>query len=113
MMNEICALECLELILTTEGNYLLAESLAKSLLESKLVACVTLHKVESLYWWKNQIQNSNEVQLMIKTNKRNLDDLNKKILELHSYQVPEFIHLQSDSSIPYLNWLNSELPPRY
>ncbi len=101
--------ERLVIAVTTEANQELAESLACSLLEIRLAACICLSDVQSSYWWNNQIQKSKEVQLFIKTNKKNIHLLRKKILEIHSYEVPEFIYWSASANKSYFEWMEDEL----
>ena len=44
------------LALTTESNMTLAEALARRLLADRLVACVSLQPVRSLYIWEGQLE---------------------------------------------------------
>ena len=52
----------------------------------------------------------NEVMVMIKTSRERLADLEKEVVRLHSYAVPEVIALQVvDGSQNYLNWIEFSL----
>ena len=52
----------------------------------------------------------NEVMIMIKTSREQLADLEKEVVRLHSYAVPEVIALQVvDGSQDYLSWIESSL----
>ena len=57
----------LVLALTTEANVESAKQLAEALLERHLVACVSVHPVQSFYRWEGALQASHEVQLLMKT----------------------------------------------
>ena len=54
------------LALTTEANAERAQQLAEALLERHLVACVSIHPVQSFYRWEGALQASHEVQLLMK-----------------------------------------------
>ena len=55
----------LVLALTTEANAERAQQLAEALLERHLVACVSIHPVQSFYRWEGSLQASHEVQLCL------------------------------------------------
>ena len=95
------------LIITTEGDKENASKLANLLLREKLIPCVTLKNVESYFWWEEKINQSKEVQLMIKCKKENVGNVCKKIAEWHSYEVPEIIYFRVSSNKNYYHWLNS------
>ena len=50
----------LVLALTTEANAERAQQLAEALLERHLVACVSIHPVQSFYRWEGSLQASHE-----------------------------------------------------
>ena len=75
----------LVLALTTEANAERAQQLAEALLERHLVACVSIHPVQSFYRWEGSLQTSHEVQLLMKTSAQHVDALRLAVSELHSY----------------------------
>lgn len=77
------------LVLVTAASEAEAENLAKSLVENKLAACVSLSPIRSVYSWQGEIHSESEWQLLIKTNLAKFEALKTKIQELHSYEVPE------------------------
>ena len=72
-----------------------------------LAGCVNLiPKVESIYYWNNEINQDLEVLTLFKTKEELLDKLESAILELHSYDVPEIIVLPVEGgSKSYLEWI--------
>jgi periplasmic divalent cation tolerance protein len=99
------------IVLTTAGSLEEARKLGRTLVEERLAACATLAPaVESIYRWKGAIESSNEVLLILKTESRQIDRLEKRLSELHSYETPEFLALPvSAGSEAYLDWLRSSL----
>ena len=85
--------------------------MARRLVEERLAACVSiLPGVTSIYRFKAQIHEDSEKLLVIKTNKNQWTRLKNRLLELHSYEVPEIILLSIEAGHgPYLDWLNQEL----
>ncbi|MBE9008770.1 divalent-cation tolerance protein CutA [Pseudanabaenaceae cyanobacterium LEGE 13415] len=100
-------------ILVTAASKSEAEKIARSLITSKLAACVTLFPVQSIYTWQDQIEQSEEWQLVIKSNLDRFPDLEAKIRDLHSYEVPEIIALPIVAgSHPYLHWMSQQVTPQ-
>jgi periplasmic divalent cation tolerance protein len=108
-MSEACPQACI--VLTTTASPEEANRLARTLVEERLAACVTLIPgVQSFYRWEGQIEESTETLLLLKTGPELLDALEARLHELHSYQTPEFLVLPVESgSFPYLEWLNANL----
>ena len=95
------------LVITTEVDKKNASKLANLLLREKLIPCVTFKNIESHFWWEGNINQSQEVQLMIKCKKENLDIVCNKISELHSYEIPEIIYFRVSANKNYYHWMNS------
>jgi periplasmic divalent cation tolerance protein len=95
----------LVLVLTTEADQERAESLARTLLQRRLAACVALQPLTSLYRWQGELQRSAEVQLLIKTHPACLEPLRQAVLERHSYTTPEWIHWPARCGAGYGAWL--------
>lgn len=99
----------LVLVLSTEANQKLAEALARELLGRRLVACVSLLPVRSLYLWQGKIESAAEVKLLLKTREGLLAALRQAVDGLHSYQTPEWIVLRGSTDGGYGRWLQTEL----
>ena len=54
------------LVITTEVDKKNASKLANLLLRENLIPCVSFKNIESYFWWEGNINQSKEVQLMIK-----------------------------------------------
>ena len=95
------------LVITTEVDKKNACKIANSLLSEKLIPCATFQNIESHFWWGGEINQSKEVQLIIKCKKENLNKVCKKISECHSYEVPEIIYFPVSANKNYHHWVNS------
>lgn len=88
-----------------------AVKVAEVLLKLKFVACAQISQpVESLYWWKNEIERSDEYLLTLKTKDSLYKQVESSIKKIHSYETPEIIgvrvsHVDSD----YEKWLCEEV----
>jgi periplasmic divalent cation tolerance protein len=94
-------------VLITCGSEEEAAKIANSLVEERLAACVNIiSPVRSTYQWEGKIWDEREWMLIIKTQKRRFEELEKKVKSLHSYSVPEIIALPIvEGSASYLKWL--------
>lgn len=88
-----------------------AEQLSMQILQARLAACVNqVPQVVSRYWWQNRLQTEIESLLIIKTTEEAFPQLQKRLKEWHSYEVPECIALPIQAGLPeYLNWLHHEV----
>lgn len=95
------------IVLTTVASPEEAERLGRALVEERLAACVTiLPSAQSIYPWEGRVESSAESLLVIKTVLEQLDVLETRLHELHSYQTPEFVVLEvSAMSHGYLEWI--------
>jgi periplasmic divalent cation tolerance protein len=98
------------LVLTTVPDEKTGNSIARHLVKERLSACVTVSVAsQSFYWWQGKISNEKEHILFIKTKSTLFTDLEKKIEEIHPYEVPEIIALPFlKGSAKYLNWIEKE-----
>ena len=95
------------IVLVTCGSEEEALKISRSLVEERLAACVNLiSPVRSIYRWEGKIWDEKEWLLIIKTQGKRFDELEKKVKSLHSYSVPEIIALPIIAgSSSYLDWL--------
>jgi periplasmic divalent cation tolerance protein len=98
-------------VLTTAANAEEAARLARTLVEERLAACATMiPAVQSIYHWQGQVESASETLLLLKTGPDQLAALEARLIELHSYETPEFLVLNVESgSRPYLDWLHTAL----
>jgi len=81
-------------------------SIANKLVKKKLVACVNIINISSIYAWKGKIENQSEYLALFKTSKKNQSKLKKELQKLHPYDIPEIAEINVDSiNQPYLKWL--------
>ena len=86
-----------------------AESMAESLVESRLAACVNvIPGVVSIYRWKGRVHRDGESLLVIKTTVSKFKPLERWIKAHHPYENPEILSLPvAAGSTEYLAWLSS------
>ena len=101
-------------VLVTCASLAEARRIAHRLVEARLAACVNIMgaPVHSVYRWKGKVESAREHLLVIKTLRRRLPALQRAVMRLHSYDVPEVIALPiAAGSRAYLNWLAECLAP--
>jgi periplasmic divalent cation tolerance protein len=87
-----------------------ADELARALVDDRLAACVNVSApMRSTYRWKDAVERETERQLIIKTTRERLRDLEARVRELHPYQLPEFIVITVEAaSKGYTEWVTQE-----
>lgn len=87
-----------------------AKTIASSLIAEKLAACVNIIPTHSIYTWEGEVCADDEWLLIIKTDLAKYQALQERIIEMHSYEVPEVIALPivSGSSL-YLQWISEQV----
>ena len=98
------------MVLTNMADMESARSLAATLVERRLAACVNLLPgVQSVYRWQGVVEQSAEVTLLIKTTAGRYGELEQAIRQLHPYELPELIALPIAAGLPgYLEWIALE-----
>ncbi len=88
-----------------------ARSIARVLLQEKLIACATvIPSVTSLYEWKGDMKQEDEVLLLCKTAGHLFETAHKRITDLHSYECPCILALPiAAGNEPYLTWLSTQV----
>ena len=94
------------ILISTFPNKKTITKIANQLVKKKLVACVNITKISSVYSWKGKIENQSEYLALFKTTKTKLRSLKKELEKLHPYDVPEIVEINPISvNKPYLKWL--------
>ena len=97
----------IQLIITNLPNRDVALTLATRLVESGLAACVNIMApCTSVYNWQDSLETTEEIPLLIKALKQNYSAIEKEILKVHPYKLPEIIAVPLADGLPqYLNWI--------
>jgi periplasmic divalent cation tolerance protein len=90
------------------------EELATHLVEERLAACVNIvPKITSVYRWRDRVERDTEALAIVKTVAALLPDLETRVRELHSYDLPEVLALESaGGSRAYLKWVIDSVESR-
>jgi periplasmic divalent cation tolerance protein len=101
------------IVLTTLGADIDPSTLALRLVEERLAACVNaLPEMESFFRWHGAVERDHERQLVIKTTAARLPELERRLHEMHPYDLPEFLVIPvAQGSDAYLRWLTQSTSP--
>ncbi|MCR4406129.1 MAG: divalent-cation tolerance protein CutA [Anaerolineae bacterium] len=98
-------------VFITAGNEEEARQIASALVGERLAACVNIiPEVHSVYRWAGTVEEGQETLLIVKSRHEVLEQLIKRVRELHSYEVPEIIALPLlAGDATYLHWLDGQV----
>jgi len=99
-------------VLVTCGSTKEASKLGKAIVRERLAVCVNIisSPVRSIYRWKGRIESAKEFLLIIKTTRKRFPSLEREILRLHSYDLPEIIAIPiTMGSKGYMKWLEDSV----
>jgi periplasmic divalent cation tolerance protein len=101
------------LVLTTVPSLGLGDAIARALVDERLAACVNISApMTSVYRWQGKVECETEHQLVVKTTTDRLVDVERRIKELHSYELPEFLVVEVNSGgDEYLKWIGAQTTP--
>ncbi len=93
-------------VLTTFENRDQARPVIDALISERLAACVQMMDIESSYTWQGVVEHEPEVLVLIKTTTAVYPMLEKRLAELHPYDVPEILQIPvASGSRAYLAWM--------
>ncbi len=94
------------IIISTYPNKNSINKIANELVKNKIIACVNITKISSIYSWQGKIKNTSEYLALFKTTQKNKKSLKEKIKATHPYKVPEIAEINITSiNKSYLKWL--------
>ena len=89
-----------------------ARRIGQILVEEKLAACANSFPISSIYRWKGKMEEAVETAMIVKTRADLVDDIIKRVKEIHSYEVPCVVSWVIEKGNPdYLAWIKESLLP--
>jgi len=87
-----------------------AVAVAKALIDQHVAACVNiLSPCTSMYRWQGKIESSDEISVLIKTQRQHYERVEQLIKMMHPYELPEVIMVPIMGGLPaYLQWIAAE-----
>ena len=96
-------------IIATELSKTKAVRMAKLLIKEKLAACVSIKQIFSVYEWDDDIQETKEFEITIKSKLEFKDYLIDFVNKNSTYHVPQIIYKKYHAEIKYYDWLNKTI----
>ena len=93
-------------MITTESSNANALRMAKLLIQNKLAACVSIKQIFSIYEWDDDIEETKEFEITIKSKSELKENLIDYLHEISTYDVPQIIYKTYYSENKYFDWLN-------
>jgi periplasmic divalent cation tolerance protein len=93
---------------TTCSSPEVARKISVALIDSDLVACCQVDgPLHSYYKWKGDVADETEWRITMKYNSRNSELVMKKVLEIHPYELPQWIEFRGEAEKNFENWVNN------
>ena len=96
-------------LITTESSNANALRMAKLLVQNKLAACVSIKQIFSIYKWDDDIEETKEFEITIKSKLEFQDYLIEFLNKNSTYEIPQIIYKTFNSDIKYFDWLNKTI----
>jgi periplasmic divalent cation tolerance protein len=103
----------LSLLYTTTDSADHARTMARSLVEENLAACVNITgPLTSCYRWQGHTEEAVEYGLLVKTPSDRLEEARERLLALHSYTTPcVLVWPCGDVHPPFMHWAVEQTRP--
>ena len=93
-------------MITTESSRTNALLMAKLLIQNKLAACVSIKQIFSIYEWADDIEETKEFEITIKSKTEFKDCLIDFLNKFSTYDVPQIIYRKYYSEMKYYDWIS-------
>ena len=96
-------------MITTESSRTNAIRMAKLLIQNKLAACVSIKQIFSIYEWGDDVEETNEFEITIKSKIEFKECLIDFLNKISTYDVPQIIYKKYYSEMKYYDWINETI----
>ncbi|HVX44127.1 MAG TPA: divalent-cation tolerance protein CutA [Mycobacteriales bacterium] len=98
-------------VLTTTDSKEHAEQLAAAAVDARLGACAQIvGPITSVFRWRGAVETETEWQVVIKTRADHYPALERRLREVHTYEVAEIIAVPIlAGAADYLQWITDEV----
>ncbi len=85
-----------------------ANKISLKLLKEKLIVCAKKVSINSSYLWKNKIESSQEILLIMDSIEENYEKINREVKKLHSYKTYTLLMIKVNKiNNKALKWLQN------
>ena len=105
----------LRLVYVTVNSKEHALELAHGLVSKRLVACANIFEaMTSVYFWQNNIEESEEVVLILKTVSENLENIEHYVQKHHKYETPCILSIKVEKgNEEFVKWVENSCKVAY
>ena len=96
-------------MITTKSSRTNASRMAKLLIQNKLAACVSIKQIFSIYKWNNDIKETKEFEITIKSKLEFKDYLIEFLNKNSTYDVPQIIYKKYHADMKYYDWIKNTI----
>jgi periplasmic divalent cation tolerance protein len=98
-------------VITTVGTEEQANLIASELVSRRHAACVNIVPgLRSVYRWQGKICRDTEFMLVVKTTEAEYAEVERAVLELHGYELPEILAFKvAKGEARFLDWIVGSL----
>ena len=97
------------IIYTVIDKFEEAENIAQTLISEKLVACVNMWPINSMYMSNKKLLKVNETGVFLKTSASSQEAVYQRLLELHPYECPAIITMNINQAHPaFAHWVQEQ-----
>ncbi len=95
-------------ILITLPDIKLAQQVATELIKNHLAACIQMKPISSFYYWNNELCNSEEIEISLKSIDKHLNAIMDYINNISPYNTTQIIVIPIiDGDKDYLQWISN------
>jgi periplasmic divalent cation tolerance protein len=86
-----------------------AHLLCDQLVEKRLIACAQVSQpIQSVYQWNGEVKTDKEIKITLKFSAEKVDEVTKAIVDMHPYDLPQWIYLEAESTAGYAEWVDEQ-----
>lgn len=86
----------------------IANKITENLLKKRLVAGSQISKVQSKYWWNNELEECEEYKLQFRTKAKLFNEIEEEIKKIHDYETAEISCVEiMNASNEFLKWVEA------
>ncbi|MBK9736719.1 MAG: divalent-cation tolerance protein CutA [Saprospiraceae bacterium] len=86
-----------------------AQKVVEIMVREKLIACGNIINGTSIYEWSGSLASDNEYIVIMKTVLSLMTRVEKRLEELHPYDIPAIINWKASANKAYVLWVESKV----
>jgi periplasmic divalent cation tolerance protein len=99
----------MNIIYITTSSVEEAKTIAKHLLEKRMIACANIYSNVASMYCDNGIKEATEAVLMVKTIEAKYNAVKKEIENMHSYTIPCILKISAKANKKYEEWVKEQI----